>query len=103
MNFFEKLKSRWELTSNWQVAVVFFVFAITGSTSVKVATPILEFLGITNDMNPFLYWPIRIIAIFPAYQVLLIIFGTLCGQFRFFWNFEKKMFSRFGGKSKKVS
>jgi hypothetical protein len=34
--------------------------------------------------------------IFPIYQVLLVFFGFIFGQFKFFWNFEKKMLSRMG-------
>jgi hypothetical protein len=29
--------------------------------------------------------------IFPFYQVLLVFFGFIFGEFAFFWNFEKKM------------
>lgn len=101
MSFVEKLKLRWGITSNWQVLIIFIVFGITGSSSLKVAAPILSFLGISaGSMNPYLYWPLRIIIIFPVYQVLLLIFGTLCGQFHFFWNFEKKMMARMIGRKK---
>lgn len=98
MNFFEKLKARWGLTSNWQVFVVIFVFGATGSLSVKVAAPVLDLLGIHDDLNPFIYWPLRILIVFPVYQVMLISIGALCGQFTFFWNFEKKMLGRMIGR-----
>ncbi len=101
MSFIEKLKLRWGITSNWQVLIIFIVFGITGSSSLRVATPILGFLGISSgSMSPYLYWPLRVIIIFPVYQVLLLIFGTLCGQFQFFWNFEKKMMTRMIGRKK---
>ncbi|HET6243518.1 MAG TPA: DUF6787 family protein [Bacteroidia bacterium] len=89
-----RLKEKWGINSNWQVLVICFVFAVTGSTSVKLAAPVLDFLGIHNTLKPFIYWPLRIFTIFPIYQILLIIFGTLCGQFAFFWNIEKKMLAR---------
>ncbi len=101
MNFFEKLKSRWGVSSNWQVLIIFIVFGITGSSSLKVASPILNFMGIHgNSMSPYLYWPLRVVVIFPVYQVLLLLFGTLLGQFRFFWNFEKKMVERMIGRKR---
>ena len=97
----EKLKIKWGIESNFQMTIIFIVFAITGSTSVKVARPILEYLNITTQTLPlYVYWPVRILLILPVYQVLLIIFGTLFGQFKFFWAFEKKMLSRFGIKLK---
>ena len=45
-----------------------------------------------------IYWTIRVIAIFPLYQVLLIIVGSVFFQFRFFWNFEKKILKKIGFK-----
>ncbi len=96
MNFFEKLKLRWNITSNWQLFMICVVFAITGSASAIVSAPILKALNITKEMHSAIYWPLRILLIFPVYQVLLIVIGTLLGQFRFFWTFEKKMLRRFG-------
>ena len=93
----KKLKERWGISSNWQVVVIFIVFGITGSTSAKIAGPIVEFLGITQEnTSSWIYWPVRILLIFPVYQVLLIIFGWIFGQFQFFWAFEKKMLRRLG-------
>jgi hypothetical protein len=95
------LMKKWDIVDDIQYALIFIVFAITGSSSVKLARPILEFLGISNELPWYMYWPLRIIIILPVYQILLICFGTLFGQFKFFWAFEKKMFSRFN-RSKKV-
>jgi hypothetical protein len=36
----------------------------------------------------------RLVLIFPIYQVLLVFIGAIFGQFSFFWNFEKKMLVR---------
>ncbi|MBZ0326211.1 MAG: diacylglyceryl transferase [Altibacter sp.] len=86
-----KLKQRWNIESNWQLFIIFLVFAITGSTSAKFAAPVTDLVGITADMGWYVYWPVRILIIFPLYQVLLVLFGWLFGEFQFFWNFEKKM------------
>ncbi|HCO85018.1 MAG TPA: diacylglyceryl transferase, partial [Arenibacter sp.] len=43
-----------------------------------------------------IYLTFRILLIFPIYQFLLVIYGWLFGQFKFFWEFEKKMLSRMG-------
>ncbi|KJD31351.1 diacylglyceryl transferase [Tamlana nanhaiensis] len=95
----EKLKKRWGITSNWQIAVIFIVFAVTGSTASYIGKPILGFFNITKEtLNPFLYWTIRILLLFIVYQFLLVFFGWLFGQFKFFWNFEKKMLVRLGFK-----
>lgn len=92
----KKLKERWGITSNLQMAVIFVVFGLTGSTSAKLAGPFVELFGIDSNISAWIYWPARILLIFPIYQVLLVAFGWLFGQFRFFWDFEKKMLSKMG-------
>ena len=97
----QKLKDKWEIETWGQFWVIMLVFTLTGSASVWAGKLLRPLLGISPEtMNPFLFWPIRILLIFPVYQVLLIIVGTLLGQFKFFWAFEKKMLSRFGGRKK---
>lgn len=97
-----KLKERWGIATNYEVFIILVVFALTGSSSVKIARPLLEALGFSRAIFPeggiftFFYWTVRIIIIFPIYQVLLVFFGWLLGQFAFFWNFEKKMLERLG-------
>lgn len=93
----QRLKERWGIHSNFQLVVIFLVFAVTGSSATKLSNPITAVLGITHEsVSAWIYWPVRVALLFPIYQVLLICFGFLFGQFRFFWNFEKKMLSRIG-------
>ncbi|WP_298393024.1 DUF6787 family protein [Flavobacterium sp.] len=85
-------KERWNITSDWQVFVILVVFAVTGSTSALIAKPILSFFGITKSSTSlWMFYPLYILMIFPVYQILLVSFGFLFGQFKFFWAFEKKM------------
>ena len=92
----EKLKQRWGVESNFQLTVIFIVFAITGSASAMVSKPVCLWLEITKEDFGFLFTPIRLILIFPLYQVLLVIIGFLFGQFAFFWKFEKKILRNIG-------
>ena len=88
----EKLKARWGIESNFQIIVIFIVFAITGSSSILVSKPILNFVGISKDtLHITVYYILKIIIVFPVYQILLVFFGFVACQFTFFWNFEKKM------------
>lgn len=85
-------KQRWNITSNWQVFVIILVFAITGSSAAYLSKPILHGLGISKETHPIaLYLLLYILIIFPVYQVLLVAIGFIFGQFKFFWEFEKKM------------
>ncbi|WP_046755770.1 DUF6787 family protein [Kordia jejudonensis] len=97
---FKKLENKWVTRYRWEMIAIFIVFALTGSSSLRIAKPILEAIGFTRALfsdgfiGGFIYWIVRIIIILPLYQVLLLIFGTLLGQFKFFWEFEKKMLRR---------
>jgi hypothetical protein len=99
----QKLKERWGISSNIQLTIIFIVFAITGSSSVYVAKPFLEFINLDRTqfgegyLGGTVYYVLRLLLIFPFYQVLLIVIGTLFGQFKFFWAFEKKMLNRLSG------
>lgn len=94
---FKKLEHKWILTYRWEMIRVFIVFAITGSSSVFVGRPIMKVIGITKEnLNPFIYWILFIIIGLIFYQILLVSYGWLFGQFNFFWEFEKKMLKRFG-------
>lgn len=79
-----------------QLIVVFIVFSITGTLSVYLGQPILEFLFEEESKKDLIYWFLRLLIIFPLYQFLLIIVGTLFGQFDYFWRIEKKILSRLG-------
>ena len=96
---FKKLENKWILNYRWEMIRVFIVFAITGSSSMLIGRPIIKFLGITKEnLNPIIYWVLFIIIGLAFYQILLVTFGWLFGQFKFFWEFEKKMLKRMGFK-----
>lgn len=98
--YMEKLKQRWGLISNWQLLAIIIVFSINGSFAVWVAKPITAFFGLSSETTePYiLYLFLRILLIFPVYQITLPIVGWLFGQFKFFWNMEKKILNRMGFK-----
>ena len=94
---FKKLEDKWKVSYKWEMIAIFIVFAITGSLAGKLAGPFTEWIGLgREETNGFLYWTARILLIFPIYQVILIVIGWLFGQFKFFWEFEKKMLKRMG-------
>ena len=92
-----KLKTRWGVKNNFEVLMILLAFTLAGSSITFVREPIFNTLHIdTSAMSWWLLVPLYIIIIMPTYQVLLMIYGTIVGQFRFFWYFEKKMLRRFG-------
>ena len=97
VNFFEKAKQNWKINSFSQFIIIMIVFAIAGSLSIIISEPLLEFLGLKHEnMSTIKYYILRILIIFPVYQIVLIIIGSIFGQFKFFYEIEKKMLARIG-------
>tara|TARA_B100000214_G_C23951428_1_gene620672 strand:+ start:1159 stop:1479 length:321 start_codon:yes stop_codon:yes gene_type:complete len=90
-----KIKNKWGIKSNIQFIVILFVFSLTGSLSLIVSKPLLELFNINKiDNNSLIYYVLRIIIVFPSYQLLILVIGWIFGQFNFFWNFQKKILVR---------
>ena len=83
--------------------VILVVFAITGTTTVFVKKLIFDVIGITNETQLIIKIPVYLIVILSVYNVLLLVNGFVFGQFKFFWAFEKKFFSRFSWKRTRKS
>lgn len=94
----EKLKLRWGIESNFQISMILLAFAINGSFAAWVSKPVTDFFGLNAETtNPYiLYLVLRILLVFPIYQITLPLVGWLFGEFKFFWEFEKKMLKRLG-------
>ena len=94
-----KFKLKYGIESNYQLIVIFIVFGITGSTAAFISDPLMDLINIKkSDLNFFIYWAVRIIVITFVYQIILLLVALIFGQFKFFWNFEKKMLKRIGFK-----
>jgi hypothetical protein len=87
----EKLRQRWKLDSGWQVIIVLFVFACTGFTVMFLKQPVLEFFGGSGTTSVTIAYYILIL---PVYNLILLAYGFVFGQFRFFWDFEKRFLRR---------
>ncbi|RXQ97587.1 diacylglyceryl transferase [Ancylomarina salipaludis] len=98
----QKLKNRWKIESNFQFILILITFSVTGSLAVMVRRPIFEYLSIDSTTSLWIKIPMSILIITPSYQVLLVIVGSVLGQHKFFWAFEKKMLNRFQFKKKKI-
>ncbi len=94
-NIYDKLRNRWGVNSFWQFLLIMTVFATTGFSILYVRTWVFDLLGITKDISIFWRILLSIGIIMPIYQILLLFYGFIFGQFRFFWNFEKRFLGRF--------
>jgi hypothetical protein len=90
----QKLLKLFKVENYFRLLIIFTVFGITGSLSVVLGKYVLISIFSSNIQNNEFYWLIRILLIFPLYQILLIIIGTLFGEFKYFWAIEKKILVR---------
>ena len=85
----QKLQDRWNMKSTAQTLWVLGVFALTGFTILFLKKWIKPWF---KDVPGFDVW--YYIAILPIYNLILLMYGFLFGQGKFFWEFEKRFFSR---------
>ena len=97
----ERLRQRWKLESMWQVVVVLIVFACTGFSVYFLKRPLLTFLAGERG-NTILASVLYYILILPIYNILLLMWGFIFGQFAFFWAFEKRFFDRIFRRKEKL-
>lgn len=90
----EKLRERWNLNSIGQVIVVLIVFACTGFTVLFLKQPILRLFAGDPPFSTIATVAYYLL-ILPIYNIILLAYGFLFGQFRFFWAFEKRFVKRF--------
>ena len=87
----ERLKERWKVKNTYQVVLILIVFACTGTTVALIARPILHALFEPKDV-PTWAAVVYYLLILPIYNIFLLFYGLIFGQFRFFWEFEKRFF-----------
>lgn len=91
------LKERWGIESNFKMAIIFIVFAINGSLSAKISNFLMNLIGITEqNTHWFFYYFILLILVLPLYPFMLMFFGYVFGQSKFFFPFSKKMLKTIG-------
>ena len=88
---FENLKKKWGIETSFQLTIIFIVFAITGSVAAKMSDPITVYFNLDN-LPALFYWPIRILIVFPVYQILLVWFGFVFGVLVSIITFQKDKF-----------
>lgn len=93
MSWLHKLQSRWKVNSLTQVVLILTTFALTGSTVVYISKPLLAAI-FGNAGVPAWAKIIYYILILPVYNLFLLGYGFLLGQFSFFWEFEKRTLKR---------
>jgi len=86
----QRLKAKWGVPSTRRVLVIMVVFSLAGSSILWMRKFFFGLLGFTTDTSAWITVPTYLLIMVPTYQVFLLVFGTLLGEFQFFWEKEKK-------------
>ncbi|MCY4660595.1 MAG: prolipoprotein diacylglyceryl transferase [Acidobacteria bacterium] len=89
MPIVERMRSRWGVGPVGVVAIL-AAFALAGTTTLWVKEPVMGYL-LPAVAPGWLQWTIYLIIMLPIYQALLLAYGTLLGQFDFFWSKMRAM------------
>jgi hypothetical protein len=101
MGLLNSLQQRWNLKNIRQVIVILVVFACTGFTILFLKKPLVSLIS-SNEEHQTILTILYYIFILPIYNVVLLLYGFLFGEFKFFWSFEKKMWYRMSGQKHKI-
>ncbi|MBL8002966.1 MAG: diacylglyceryl transferase [Flavobacteriales bacterium] len=88
----DRLAARWNVSPS-RVLIILLVFACTGFTVMFLKRPIVAWA--TGEGEPRVWFSVLYyVLILPFYNLVLLVYGALLGQFQFFWAFEKRFFGR---------
>lgn len=92
---FVHLQKKWGVSTR-QFWVIFIAFALTGTTTAFITRYVATWLGLSAES----YWLwrllLRVSMLLIGYQVLLLMYGGLLGQWAFFWKYERKLLQKLG-------
>ncbi len=91
----EKYKKKWNV-STLDLVLIFCVFGITGTTTAIISRYITGWIGLTPDSPLWQRAGLRAAMLIFGYQFIILIVSIPFGQFKFFWNYEKKILQRLG-------
>ncbi len=94
--YFENFKVRWGINSNLHLALILFVFAISGMSFLYVKETAYEFLGIVTPGKAWYYKVFIFVFVgLPLYHLVFFFWCIVLGQYTFLKLFLKKSTARF--------
>jgi len=89
---FEKLRQRWKVNV-FQLILILCTFAIGGSLTGYAAKKIMNVLPINED---WLWAIVYILLVTIIWPVMVLVISLPFGQFRFFYNYTRKLGQKMG-------
>lgn len=93
-----KIKDKWGIKSDWQFFKINLIFSLAGMCIVFVRKPVFHLLHIADATPLWIKILVYIPILFPTYQINLLIFSFMLGEFEFFWKKEKDLWRFLLGK-----
>lgn len=87
------LREKWGITSTWQFILINIVFACTGFSVLYAKAVLYDLMGL-SEAGLAIKILLFLVLVLPMYNLFLLFWGTVFGQSLFFWNYEKRFFSR---------
>lgn len=97
---FEKLKAKWKVNGT-QLFLILCTFAVTGTLTAWISRSIPTWIGFTDQTAWIWKALVRLAVLIFGYQVIILVVSVFFGQFKFFWNYEKKILRWLSGRKKK--
>lgn len=90
---FVKLKQKWQV--GWlQFVLIFCTFALGGSSCAKLSSWLLSYMLTEKSV---LYWIIYVPLVTLLWPICVLLISIPLGQFKFFSNYLKRMWSKIKG------
>ncbi len=100
MKWAERLKSKWNIHSDRDFWLIMLTFALAGMSIMPIRAIIFPLIGIKVTTPLWIKILVYIPLFLPIYQLGLLFFGLVLGQFPFFWEKEKRLVRLLLGRSK---
>ena len=101
LSVFDRMKARWGV-GFWGLVAILLAFSLAGMTTLQLKGPVMAFI-MPATAPGWLQWAVYLVVMLPVYQLLLLAYGTLLGQFDFFWSKLKAVGRLIAGRPARVS
>jgi formyltetrahydrofolate-dependent phosphoribosylglycinamide formyltransferase len=92
---FNRLREKWGVTPR-RFWIIFIAFGLTGTTTAILTRYIIGWLGFDETTHWGWKLLLRLGMLLIGYQVLLLMYGALLGEWAFFWKYERRLLVKLG-------
>ena len=85
---FKRLQQKWKV-SGTQIFFIICVFAITGTATAFLTKQVTTWLAL--EVSSIWFLLVKLLVLIFGYQFVIMLVAIPFGQFKFFWNYEKKI------------